>query len=116
MPKAEGSLRRGNKVLPREDKSKLADLGLTKIESHRWQREAEVPDGKFETWVAEKNAARQELTQAELLQIANDRRKRRVVNEGRPNENVLLAAISMPSRGRDCRAYLKCNLVTDSVT
>ena len=49
----------------------LDDLGIDKMQSSRWQREAKVPDDQFEAYVESCREANQELTQAGLLKIAN---------------------------------------------
>jgi hypothetical protein len=45
------TLCRGSAVLPREEQT-LAELGVTKTQSSRWQKLAELPDDKFEERVA----------------------------------------------------------------
>ena len=42
MEKAKGTRLGGNKVLPPGPEPTLSDLGITKMDSHRWQREATV--------------------------------------------------------------------------
>jgi hypothetical protein len=42
MEKAKGQLYRGSIMEPPKNAPKLADLGIDKKESHRWQQEAEV--------------------------------------------------------------------------
>ena len=49
----------------------LDDLGIDKMQSLRWQREAKVPEDQFEAYVESCRGANQELTQAGLLKIAN---------------------------------------------
>lgn len=44
----------GNIMKPVET---LADLGISKVQSHRWQLEAEIPEEKFEQFIAETKAA-----------------------------------------------------------
>jgi phage N-6-adenine-methyltransferase len=58
----------GNGVLPVPS---LDDLGIDKMQSSRWQREAKVPEDQFEAYVESCNESSQELTQAGLLKIAN---------------------------------------------
>ena len=60
----------GNSVLP----NSLADLGITKMQSSRWQREATVDDETFAELVEECNAAGRELTQAAVLQKAKEKK------------------------------------------
>lgn len=49
----------------------LQGLGIERIQSHRWQREAAVPDEVFESFVAE-TKRQGELTSAGLLRLAAD--------------------------------------------
>lgn len=48
----------------------LEDLNISKIQSHRWQLEASVPDSNFEKYVAETKVKRAELTSHGLLRLA----------------------------------------------
>ncbi len=48
----------------------LEELGISKHQSSRWQREAAVPDEVFERLVQETNSQAQELTTAALLRLA----------------------------------------------
>ena len=57
----------GNSVLP----PSLDDLGIDKIQSSRWQREAKVDDATFEEYVSDCTEKGVEVTQAGLLKIAN---------------------------------------------
>lgn len=54
----------GNKPL-------LGDLGVTKMQSSRWQLEASVPAADFAAYVAETREAAGELTSAGLLRLAH---------------------------------------------
>lgn len=55
----------GNTMLPL-----LADLGITKMQSSRWQQEAKVADDVFEKFVAKTIESGEELTQSALLKVA----------------------------------------------
>lgn len=48
MPKNGGTRLGGDKVLPPDDTATLADLGISKHESSRWQKLAEIPEPDFE--------------------------------------------------------------------
>jgi len=49
---------------------KLKELGISEIQSHRWQLEAEIPEEKFEQFIAETKAASDEITSRAALGIA----------------------------------------------
>jgi hypothetical protein len=48
----------------------LDDLGISKIQSHRWQREAALPEDAFQTYITETRAKGEELTSAAVLHQA----------------------------------------------
>jgi hypothetical protein len=50
----------------------LEDLGITRIQSHRWQLESEVPGDKFEGWVAQVKDRGDELTSVALRRLAGE--------------------------------------------
>ncbi len=47
----------------------LADIGISKAQSHRWQVEADVPDAEFEVYVHEANSDGRELTSAAIYKL-----------------------------------------------
>ena len=48
----------------------LADLGIEKMQSSRFQKIAQVPEEQFEEWICDCRAAGDELTQAAALRLA----------------------------------------------
>lgn len=66
MEKAKGTLLRGNTMQPREETS-LADLGIAKHESHRWQKIAAIPEDEFTAYVSEFTDEKRELTSAAVM-------------------------------------------------
>lgn len=75
MPKNQGTkgqLAGGNTIVPPENYVKtLADLGISKNESSRWQKLAGVSDEKFEHAVAAAKEVAGEVTTAAMLRAAN---------------------------------------------
>lgn len=55
-----------------ESPPKLEDLGITKVQSHRWQQVASVPEPVFEQHVAKAKEANQELTTAGVMTLAKN--------------------------------------------
>ncbi len=71
MPKAKGEILRGNTMVPRGNEAKtLADIGITKNESSRWQKLAAVTDTQFEEAVATAKEVAGEVTTAAMLRAA----------------------------------------------
>jgi 16S rRNA G966 N2-methylase RsmD len=71
--KPQDTLARGNTVLPREERPPtLADLGLSKMQSHRWQTIASMPEDAFEAHIAKTKTRNVELTTASVLRLAKD--------------------------------------------
>ena len=71
MPKSKGgnpNLPTGNTVVPVE--KTLADIGITKNESSRWQKLAAVTDTQFEDAVAAAKEVAGEVTTAAMLRVA----------------------------------------------
>ena len=48
----------------------LADLGIEKMQSSRFQKIAQVPEEQFEEWICDCRAAGDELTQSAVLRLA----------------------------------------------
>jgi hypothetical protein len=53
MEKHDGGRPAKNRSRDATGLARLSDLGVTKSESSRWQREAAVPEDAFEKWLAE---------------------------------------------------------------
>lgn len=77
MPKASGGQPyqnekpTGNTMLPVENNTPtLADIGITKMQSSRFQAVADIPEDIFETQIAETKANQEELTTKQLLATA----------------------------------------------
>jgi hypothetical protein len=71
IPKQHGGVRDGMGLqnetpLP----ATLADLDITKTESHRWQKIASIPEDEFEQYIAEVKAEKKELTTAGVYRLA----------------------------------------------
>ena len=56
----------GNSVLP----ATLESVGVSKMQSSRWQKEAKVDEDVFEGYIRECNDEQREVTQAGLLKLA----------------------------------------------
>lgn len=73
MEKAKGG---GDVSKPKEHRSQdvtsatLDDIGVTKMQSSRWQKQATVPEEVFEEHVAQCNEEKKELTQTSVLKLA----------------------------------------------
>jgi N6-adenosine-specific RNA methylase IME4 len=87
-PKNEGTRFGGNSVQP----PKLEDLGVTKIQSHRWQTVARVPEPEFEAHVANVKQAGEELTTAGVVQLAKERERTERRDEKRARSEALAAS------------------------
>lgn len=60
---------------------KLADLGISKMQSSRWQAEASLPEDVFERHVAEVKANGEELTTAGVLQLASRMQRQEAIKD-----------------------------------
>lgn len=68
MEKQEGgrpNKKTGNVVLPVPPK--LEDIGVTKMDSSRWQKMAKIPEAKFENKIVEMRSALEEITTAAVM-------------------------------------------------
>jgi N6-adenosine-specific RNA methylase IME4 len=52
----------------------LSEIGISKMESSRWQAVASVPEEDFEQVIQETKDAREELTQASILRVAKEQK------------------------------------------
>jgi DNA modification methylase len=74
-PKNEGGLLRGNTVLPRDDTPTLDDLGISKMQSSRWQAIAALPEDEFEEYIQETKGKGDELTTVGVLTLAKEHKR-----------------------------------------
>jgi len=82
MPKNEGAkgkiqehLTGGNIMLPPDEQPTLAELGVEKMQSHRWQTMAELPEEEFEEFVAETKENKEELTSTAIYREAKKKER-----------------------------------------
>ena len=54
---------------------KLTELGISKLQSHRWQSISAIPQGAFDGHIAEIVGARRELTTTDALRLARELRQ-----------------------------------------
>ena len=70
LAKNKGQIRRGRSLEPRSKVPTLADMGVSKSESHRWQLQAAVPEKRFSEYVQAQQNSSKEITSAGLIKIA----------------------------------------------
>lgn len=87
MPKQNGARTGSYDTTP----FRLADIGITKDQSHRWQRLAAVPEDQFEQAIQAAKEVAGEITTAAMLRVEKANRppveKKEVVEEIPPQEN-----------------------------
>jgi hypothetical protein len=64
------AIKRGGDRAKSHDVTLLADLGIERMQSSRFQKIAQVPDEQFEEWICDCRATGDELTQAAALRLA----------------------------------------------
>ncbi|MEX2142602.1 MAG: hypothetical protein WD894_25335 [Pirellulales bacterium] len=85
-----------------QDATVLADLGINKSQSSRWQREARVPEELFELYVAKAQEEGKEVTAAGLLRVAREQ-----IREGQSRD--------MDSRRKAGRSKRSPSMILDSI-
>lgn len=60
---------------------KLKDLGISEVQSHRWQLEAEIPEEQFEQHIIETKSRGEELTSIGAQRLAARLHKKEYINE-----------------------------------
>ncbi len=85
QPKNTGAMGVGK--VPLHDASTLPtykELGLEETQAYRWQLEAEIPEKKFEQFIAETKAAAEELTSVAAVRIAQKIKRESVQGSAPP--------------------------------
>lgn len=60
-----------------DDRVKLSDLGISALQSSRWQAEARVPEEQFQLWVEETREADKQLTSGALVKLGRQQSHRK---------------------------------------
>lgn len=75
----------GNRVLPSNPPPTLEEIGITKIQSSRWQATASLPEDVFEKHIVETKGGGKELTSSGVLKIALKEKKAQEKEELKEN-------------------------------
>jgi hypothetical protein len=103
------NLRGGSRSAKSHDGTlRLQDLGITRNQSARWQREAAVPEAEFEAYLEEAQAEGKEVTAAELLRRAC----RRAIRGSKPRRRSgRFVATTLSEAGPDAHVELLAELL-----
>ena len=95
---------------------KLSEIGISKIQSSRWQQMASIPESVFEEHIAETIGTEEELTSSSLLNIAHSLRIKQKEEERRRkiSEATTLSEEESGIYCSDCVEFMK-NMDDESV-
>lgn len=79
------------------DVTPLSDLGIERIQSHRWQRIASIPTETFDQRIAEITKRNDELTTIEMLRLATRLERQKHRDE---NQKLIESAAPLPQDAR----------------
>ena len=76
-PKNKGQILRGNSLEPRENIQTLKEIGITKDQSSKWQKIADIPEDKFENYLE----VEKDLSTSGVLKVAKKIKRKEEINK-----------------------------------